>query len=81
MVDISTCYQNTAFTIAKTADDLEKVFVDFWASVYCGFLDVLRIDREPSFMVAPFRDVPEGLGVIMHAYNIENHNAIGVGEI
>lgn len=57
------------------------MFINIWVTVYCGYHDVLRIDREPSFMAGPFRDAAECRGVVIPATNTEGHNAIGVCEL
>lgn len=80
VVEIQRSYQNAAFVVGKTAENLWKRFVQVWASVYCGFPHVLRVDREPLFMAAHFRDAAEACGVVVQASGIEVHNALGVGE-
>lgn len=75
-----TCYQKAAFIYDKSAMGLLTLFVEVWASVYCGYPDVLRVDREPTFIASAFRDSTARCGVVIQAPGIEVHNTIGVGE-
>lgn len=49
VIDTGTCYQNVAFIKEKTTEDLWQLFIEIWAPAYCGFPDILHIDREPAF--------------------------------
>lgn len=79
VVDAHTCFQNASFIRDKTAECLWKLFIEVWATVYCGLPDVLRVDREPSLMASAFRKDAEGCDVVLQSSPIEAHNAIGVG--
>lgn len=58
LVDTHSCYQNAAFITANTVDELWRLFVQTRTVLYCGFTDVLRVDREPSPMVVHSENLP-----------------------
>lgn len=49
-------------------------------SIYCGYLDILRVDHEPSFTASQFRESSESSSIIIQASQTEAHNALVVGE-
>lgn len=51
-----------------------------WASVYRGLPDILRVERQPFFMACQSRKSTESFSVLIQAWLLEVHNAIGVGE-
>lgn len=55
VIDTHTCSQNTAFIKDTTAARLWRLFVEEWASVYCGYRDVLRVDGQPFVVAAALR--------------------------
>lgn len=74
------CYHNEAFISNRSASGLWTLFVEIFASVYCSFPDVLRVDRKPSFIISAFRDAVIRCGVIIQVSGNEGHNAIGAGK-
>lgn len=74
VIDTYTCYQNAAFIKYTTASGIWRLFVELWASVYCGYPDVIRVDRDPSFMVAAFHQSSVGCVFFTQASGIEAHN-------
>lgn len=73
------CYQNDAIFASKSVEGLWRLFIEIWATVYCGLLDTLRIDGEPSFIASSFKYAAEACGVVIQASYFEGHDAIGFG--
>lgn len=80
MVDCHTSYGKADFIEDKTSQGLWKLFIKIWVTVCCGYPYLLRIDSEPLFMAAYFRDAAQRSGVVVEDSKIEEHNAIRVGE-
>lgn len=80
VVEVHILYQNAAFINGKSYRDLWKFFLTIWDTIYSGYPDVLRVDREPSFMGAPCRDAAEACSMVLQSFVVEQHNAIGAGE-
>ena len=77
VVDTETGFQNAIFIQDKTAENLWNDFINCWASVYTGFPEIIRLDRETSFTSTAFRENAEGVGVELQFSGIEAHNSIG----
>lgn len=54
--------------------------MDCWASVYSGFPDAIRLDRETAFVSDEFRQNAKDTGINLQLSGIEAHNSIGKGE-
>lgn len=62
IVDSQTSYQNEAFIRENSSECLCKLSVEIWAPVNCGFPDIRRIGREPSFMSQSFMQAAKACG-------------------
>lgn len=60
--------------------DLWNDFIDCRVSVYTGFHDSVRWDRETSFLSAEFRENEKHVGIKLHFSGIERQNSIVKGE-
>ena len=80
VVDTATNFQNAVFIRSKSAIDIWQDFLDCWVTVYTGFPEIIRLDRESSFVSDKFRNNAKDNGVDLQFSGIESHNAIGQGE-
>lgn len=80
IVDTSTLFQNAVFIRNQSSQNLWEEFVDCWVSVYTGFPEIVRLDRQSGFTSDNFRNYAKDVGVTLQFSGIESHNAIGPGE-
>lgn len=81
VVDTHTGYQNDEYITDKMGTALWRLFVETWATGYCGFPDVLRVDLERSFRTARFRESAANCSVVIQASGNDGHKSIGLGEM
>lgn len=75
-VYIETNYQKATFINAKSSHDIWNDFTYCLASVYTGFPDKLRLDRETSLVSKEFRENARDIGIHLQLSGIEAHNSI-----
>jgi len=80
IVDTATSFQNATFIRNQSSKELWNDFIDCWASVYTGFPEIVRLDRQSGFTADEFRNYAKNVGVNLQFSGIESHNAIGSGE-
>lgn len=81
VVDMHTIYHTGPFIGGTSSGEPWKLFVSISDTLYGGFPDVLCVEREPSFLAAPFPETTEAVGVVIQASGVQDHNEIGVSEL
>lgn len=76
VVDCREKIQNAGFVKYKAARALCSLFVEIWPTVYSGYVEMLKLDRETSFMARKFIAPPETFEVAVQGSDIESHNAL-----
>lgn len=78
--DTQTNYENAMVLRRIHEEDIPSAFVECWASVYVGYLRVMRMDREASFRASVFHDLARANGIELCFSGTESHNSIDPGE-
>ena len=80
IVDTATSFQNATFIRSQSSKELWNDFIECWASVYTGFPENIRLDRQSGFTADEFRNYAKNVGINLQFSGIESHNALGSGE-
>lgn len=64
-VETHTGFQNATFLRLWTAIDMSHAFVEYWATLYTGYPNIIRLDHEVYFAEVIFRELATDHGIML----------------
>lgn len=80
VIECDTRYLNASFVKGKSVRALCSLFTEIWPTVYRGYPDILKVDRETPCIAKDFTAATEDSGVVIQAPDSDAHNDIYAGE-
>lgn len=77
IVDTRTGFENAIFIRAKSAESLWIYFINFWATIYIRFPQIIRLDRETRFTSVEFSENAKTIGIELQLCGNVSHSSMG----